>query len=365
VNSQVRSIGAGSSMALDGLRLGAALTVLFAHAQDMWFPAEMHSPDLPGEAAHAAVVVFFVLSGFVIAYTATARHRGLGEFMQARLSRLSSMVIPALILTAAVELALLAQGNPDLISHFVRGAFGPRYVATALYLNEIWFFSAAPPADGALWSLSFEFWYYLIFGLWFCTGRGLRSWLFALAACLLAGPKILLMMPIWLMGVAACLSPPPALKPSVRVFGIALALVVAAVLVETVPPRPYPIGQPPFFFANQFLTDWAVGLALAVALWLLPSTGPGVPAVVVKRLHAVADLTFPIYVFHYPLLVGWRMIFEMRVGDRVQYALGLSSVLAISAILGLLLERQRPRWSRAFARLSGMLGGLFQKGRKT
>jgi peptidoglycan/LPS O-acetylase OafA/YrhL len=365
VNPQARSIGAGSSMALDGLRLGAALTVLFAHAQDMWFPAEMHPPELPGEAAHAAVVVFFVLSGFVIAYTASARHRGLGEFMQARMSRLSSMMIPALILTAAVELAVLAQGNADLVSEFVRGAFGPRYVATALYLNEIWFFSAAPPADGALWSLSFEFWYYLIFGLWFCTGRGVRSWLFALAACLLAGPKILLMMPIWLMGVVACLVPPPPLKPIVRAAGIALALVAAAALVQTMPPRPFPIGQPPFFFANQFLTDWAVGLALAAALWLLPSKGPGVPTVMVKRLHALAELTFPIYVFHFPLLVGWRLVFETHVGDRVEYTVALISVLVISSILGLLLERQRPRWSRAFGRLFALLSAPFQKAKNT
>lgn len=343
---------------LDMLRLGAALTVLFAHAQDMWLPSTTHDATRPGEAAHSAIVVFFVLSGFVIAYTTNVRRRGLGEFMQARWSRLCSMVIPALLLTAVVELAVRAQGDPGLMAEYVRGAFGPRYAVTGLFLNETWFFSAAPPANGALWSLSFEFWYYMIFGLWFCTGRGWRSWLLALAACLVAGPKILLMMPIWLMGCAAYLLPRPAVKPPLQWAGVALALAAAAIVVAWVPPWPYPIGTAPFFFANEFATDTAAGLCVAVALWLLPSGRPAVPGGVVDRFRALADLTFPIYVLHFPLLILWRVLFGLRVEDHGQYVLALGSVLVVAAILGLALERQRPRWSRAFAWLFATVGRL-------
>ncbi|RZL43248.1 MAG: acyltransferase [Variovorax sp.] len=348
---RTRSIGASASLVLDMLRLGAALTVLFAHAQDMWLPSTTHDPLRPGEAAHSAIVVFFVLSGFVIAYTTNTRRRGLGEFLQARWSRLFSMVIPALILTAVVELAVRAQGDPGLMAEYVRGAFGPRYAVTGLFLNETWFFSAAPPANGALWSLSFEFWYYMIFGLWFCTGRGWRSWLLALAACAIAGPKILLMMPIWLMGCAAYLLPRPAVRTPVLWLGVALALGAAALVVARVPPFPYPIGTVPFFFANEFVTDTTAGLCVAVALWLLPSGQPAVHGGLVDRFRVLADLTFPIYVLHFPLLILWRVLFGLRVEDHGQYALALTSVLFVAAILGLALERQRPRWGRAFGRL--------------
>jgi peptidoglycan/LPS O-acetylase OafA/YrhL len=358
VQVRTRSIGGSASLVLDVLRLGAALTVLFAHAQDMWLPSTIHDATRPGEAAHSAIVVFFVLSGFVIAYTTHARHRGLGEFLQARWSRLCSMVVPALVLTAVVELAVRAQGDPGLMAEYVRGAFGPRYAVTALFLNETWFFSAAPPANGALWSLSYEFWYYMIFGLWFCTGRGWRSWLLALAACLVAGPKILLMMPIWLMGCAAFLLPRPALKTSLSWAGVALALGAAAVVVAKVPPWPYPIGTPPFFFANEFVTDTAAGLCVAVALWLLPSGRPAVPGGLVDRFRALADLTFPIYVLHFPLLILWHVCFGLRPEDHGQYVLALTTVLAVAALLGLALERQRPRWRRAFAWLFAMAGRI-------
>ena len=193
---RTRTIDAGLSLVLDTLRLSASIVVLLSHARDMWFPASAHPADQPGDAAHTAVVVFFVLSGFVIAFTASAKHRTLPDYMAARLARLWSMCIPALVLTAVVELIVRFDADPNLLSSYVRGAFGPRYAVTALFLNETWFFSAAPPANGALWSLSFEFWYYLIFGLWFFNGKGWKSWLLALGACVVAGPKILLMMPI-------------------------------------------------------------------------------------------------------------------------------------------------------------------------
>jgi peptidoglycan/LPS O-acetylase OafA/YrhL len=50
--------------------------------------------------SHLAVMVFFVLSGCVIAYTTFQRHPGdVQKYIIARLSRLYSVVIPALILT--------------------------------------------------------------------------------------------------------------------------------------------------------------------------------------------------------------------------------------------------------------------------
>ena len=60
---QTRKLSDSSSMFLDGLRLTAALTVLFLHGRDQWFPGLAHKAHLPGNMAHAAVVVFFVLSG--------------------------------------------------------------------------------------------------------------------------------------------------------------------------------------------------------------------------------------------------------------------------------------------------------------
>jgi peptidoglycan/LPS O-acetylase OafA/YrhL len=149
------------------------------------------------------------------------------------------------------------------------------------------------------------------------------------------------------------------MKPALQWAGVVLALGVAAVVVARLPPWPYPIGTAPFFFANEFVTDTAAGLCVAIALWLLPTGRPAVPGGMVDRFRVLADLTFPIYVLHFPLLILWRVIFGLRVEDHGQYVLALGSVLVVAAMLGLVLERLRPRWSRAFARLFALVGRLF------
>jgi len=133
------------SLVLDSLRIGAAILVLLWHAKDMWFPQQAHDANMPGNLSHTAVVVFFFLSGFVIAFTTSAKRRTLSEYLEARLGRLTSMVIPALLLTAVVELAVRADGNAHLMETYVRGAFGPRYLIAGTFMNELWLFSAARP----------------------------------------------------------------------------------------------------------------------------------------------------------------------------------------------------------------------------
>ena len=347
-----RRIEGSTSLVLDSLRLLAALTVLYRHIEDVWFPATAHVAQLPGDLSHAAVIVFFVLSGFVIAYTTSEKQRGLSSYMQARFSRLCSMVIPALLLTAVVEIVVRVLANPDLIANYVRGTFGPRYVVTALFLNEIWFFSAAPPVNRPLWSLGFEFWYYVIFGLWYCTGRGLKSWALALGACLVAGPKIVLMMPIWLMGCAAYHLPRPQFGRGLSWLCVALALAAAACTVLYLPPFPYALGEKPLFFANQFASDWVAGVFVALALWLLPPPAPAAAVLasprVARNLRVLADLTFPIYVLHHALLVLYLAVFGLKVNDASQFWQAVVVILVVSSLLGLVLEWQRPNWSRFF-----------------
>lgn len=347
-----RTIDGGTSLVLDSLRLGAALVVLLWHAKDIWFPEQLFPADQPGDPSHTAVVIFFVLSGFVIAFTTDARRPTLPEYMQARLARLCSVCIPALLLTAVAELAVRANADSELMASYVRGAFGPRYLITGAFMNEAWTLSAAPPSNAALWSLSFEFWYYVIFGVWFCTGRRWKSWLLAMAACLVAGPKIVLMMPIWLMGCAAYWLPRPRTSRGMAWVGVALAFAIAVWVIEVVRPWPFYIGVAPLYFANQFATDWAAGIFVAAGLWLVPAShlrsALALPSVLVARVRTAADLTFPIYVLHFPLLVLWRVVVGTRVGNSAQYALAVSAVLLFCCALGVLLERQRSRWTQLF-----------------
>lgn len=353
LNIKPRIIIGSSSVFLDTLRIGAALTVLYIHAFDRWFPALAHPQNQPGEPSHAAVIIFFVLSGYVIAHTTISKNRGGVMYAQARLSRLTSIVIPALLITILIAL-IIHQVDPKLLATYSRGHEWVRYIASGLFMNELWFFSAAPPLNGSLWSLSFEFWYYTIFGLWFFRKGGWKSFLLPVAAILIAGPKIVLMMPVWLAGYLAYILPRPSIKTATAWFFVLVGMFAAWLAVAYVPFIPYRIGYKPLYYANQFVTDWIVGIIIAATLWILPTGNElSTEHPFTNVFRKAADLTFPLYVLHFPLLVLWRALFGYQAYNKVQLWEALASVLVTASLLGVLLEMQRPVWTRFFKRLLG------------
>jgi peptidoglycan/LPS O-acetylase OafA/YrhL len=353
--NNARVITGNSSIFLDSLRICAAFTVLYIHAFDRWFPTLAHNESKPGEPSHAAVIIFFVLSGYVIAHTTISNDRGGVQYAQARLARLSSIVIPALLITALIQL-IIAQVNPQMLLQYTRGSSGIRYVLSGLFINEFWFFSAAPPLNGSLWSLSFEFWYYAIFGLWFFRGHGWKSFVFPIAACLFAGPKILLMMPVWLSGYLAYRFPRPVINLVKAWLFVFIFLFIAWLAVTFVPAIPFMIGYKPLYYANQFITDWIIGICVAAALWVLPTINDlSAHANWAKWFRKMADLTFPLYVLHFPLLILWRCLFGYTINDKTQLWEAIISVLTASAIIGLILEKQRFLWVKFFKWLLNFL----------
>ena len=80
------------SLYLDAVRFTAAMLVLFFHANVIYRPGILLT-----SLGHEAVVIFFVLSGFVIAYVADTRETDFRGFMVARGARIFSVAIPAII----------------------------------------------------------------------------------------------------------------------------------------------------------------------------------------------------------------------------------------------------------------------------
>ncbi len=335
-----------NSIILDSLRILAALTVFFFHFFYHWFNKLTVSGKID-RFAHAAVIVFFVLSGYLIAYTTTINNRGGVQYLQARFSRLYSVVLPALIITVICEL-IVGHYNPAMLSSFTRGLSWPRYIMSGLFLNEIWFFSAAPPMNAPLWSLSFECWYYIIFGLFFFRKTGLLSYVLPIAACLIAGPKILIMMPIWLIGYFAYRFPPISISKPVSWIAFIICFALTAFIIIYVNPLPFKLGSKPLYFAGQFFTDWMVGICIGFALWVMPKDNNAKQSNIIGFFRIAGDLTFPLYVLHNPLLILWDAIFVNRIHNIFQLWQPILTVLAISIIIGFFLEKQRYLWVRFF-----------------
>lgn len=297
--------------------------------------------------AHAAVVVFFVLSGYLIAYTITCNNRGPKQYASARLSRLYSIVAPALVITAIIQV-FVTHYDPQLAAYYVRGNSWIRYLLCLFFVNESGSLSAAPPVNGPLWSLSYEFWYYVIFGIWFYKSNNWKSYLILIIACCIAGPKIMLLMPIWLMGFLAYRIQMPNFFPSRSWLIVFLLFIIAGYTALYLPSLPYKLGVKPFFLANQFIKDWIVGIFFAAALWFLPLEETNKNTPFSKIWRDIANLSFPLYVLHYPLMILWRALAGSHPNNTQQMWVAIIVVIISAAALGSVLEKYRGFWVRLF-----------------
>ncbi len=245
-----------------------------------------------------AVMCFFILSGFFVGGSV------LNSFSQnrwswirygiQRLTRLWTVLIPALIFTLALD--LIGKRIGDHASYAgARDSFD-------CFLGNLFFLQTVACADygsnGALWSLANEFWYYLLFPLSyfsiFTRGRAGRR-IFCAAAVALALvflPKRLTALGlIWLMGVAAswCVS-----KPSLfRVAG-SFPFFIGSVLLFSLT-LAYAGRESPN------LNDGLIGLSSACLLPFLASRE--VPFQWYKKISKIlSKMSYTLYAFHLPIV---------------------------------------------------------------
>lgn len=187
------------SVYLDLCRFLAAVTVVLAHLIHFDVAKGDWANWLPHN-GHDAVILFFVLSGFVIYYTTQRRHTDLADYTIARATRIYSVALPILLLTVAVDLIGL-QFHPEnytgLYQYQKLHIYVPFHLA---FLGEIWTISEQPFTVPPYWSLGYEVWYYALFAAFFFY-RDLRRVVVFGLLLLFVGYKLWLLFPIWLAGV--------------------------------------------------------------------------------------------------------------------------------------------------------------------
>jgi peptidoglycan/LPS O-acetylase OafA/YrhL len=225
---------------MDMARWIAAAMVLLAHLRA---PLLMSFPRLPPEARTVwvrawffvtgfhgeAVIIFFVLSGFLVGGLAAARAQE-GRFDPAsyavdRFSRLFIAFIPAVFLTLALDrlgsslfgTTGIYDGTNPMIIEKVNGKVFVDYLGLPVLLGNLamlqGYFVESLGSNEPLWTLSTEFWFYFVFGalLTAVLVRGARRWLLALAAIaatVALGGQFVMWFGIWVLGfIAACIRP--------------------------------------------------------------------------------------------------------------------------------------------------------------
>lgn len=343
----------------DFLRFFAALAVLLGHMEQdglymSWLPLSRFS--------HEAVIVFFVMSGFIIYSTTVKAGRNAVDYFIARASRIYSVALPAVIFSiicawvfiqdiGATGIYPASYTSPSVIDTF----------SSLLFLNQSWLNTATLTMNDPFWSLCYEVWYYMIFGLWLFV-PGFYRWPAAILAALIAGPAILALFPIWLAG--AWLAANHERLNFSWSAGLAALLFLTSILVIIAIDvlaidhaiKDFLHQHVPGFWrlerSQRLVTDFVIAFFLLlniVAFSYMPKKFRAFFSHFRSLFGYLAGFSFTLYLFHYPMtqLLGFHYPNTER--SLLYSILALSGLLLACLTISYVTERQLKRW-RQFLR---------------
>ncbi len=304
----------------------------------------------------AAVDVFFVVSGFVIAQAAMGR--GARDYATARVARLASVVLPCLAVGWVLDLAGPWLG-PEVYAaapRFEGPVGGWQLLSSLLFLDHVWFRAVQPGSNLPFWSLCFEAWYYLAFGLALFLKRP-WNWLGGAVALLAAGPKIALLAPLWALGMACrhvCAAGGLPRAAGWLLLGAPLVLALWAPAERSCFPFMSFTGEAGCLDGLGY--DYVVGVLFAAQILgvhaLAPVLGPWLRPIA-RPVAWLAGASFTFYLLHYPLLHALAAASPWDAGHWGTRALVFLVPPLAALALAAVTERRRAAWRRAVGVLIG------------
>ncbi|MGJ9417480.1 acyltransferase family protein [Massilia sp. CMS3.1] len=356
------SLSRSFSLYLDCCRFLAAVLVVVSHFLSYGaIAASSHHWWL--DLGRESVIVFFVLSGFVIAYTTARKNTGLRDYCVARCTRIYSVALPVVLLGFAAAAVLVLTGHATL-QHFYQLAKPWLYLPLhLLFMGELWTISEPPPLLAPYWSLGFEVWYYVLFGAAFYL-RGPKRVLTVGSLLLFVGPKLWLLLPVWLAGVASyhwqkshTIARPLAFAGWV----VSLALLAAFkasdldTTLRALAQAGWPFPGLPLKSADRFLADYVV--CILVVLNFLCAQGAGFGALLrfERALRWLASYTFTLYLVHALVMRVWLTVYPHRQSNVADVAALVALIGAATWLIGQVTEHRKHWFEAVFVRLAARL----------
>ncbi len=164
------------SVVLNITRYMSALAVCFGHAISIWGVQERIMPSAAPYMQNLAVIIFFIVSGFLIAHVLTSSSReqnySLKHYLVDRFVRIYSAYLPALFFIALIEYIYVLLGGKGAYTGV--GIFIGNVFMLQNYLGPFKDLLAVPSygSAGQLWTLSIEFYIYIFVGSLFFLING-------------------------------------------------------------------------------------------------------------------------------------------------------------------------------------------------
>ena len=309
------------SSVLDFWRWAAAWIVVAYHLRQLLLPpvidySGMRVMLLPfvtiSEFGHQAVMLFFVISGFLVGGLtlkgAGKRGFSLTDYGIKRFSRIYVVLIPALLLTAAADVIGIRFWNQSGIYTGLQGSeIGSMMWSAVDRLNLQTFLAnlfmlqrvTAPSfgSNGPLWSLSYEWWYYMLFAavaaFWFDKRLGVR------AVCVASTVGMIAFLPLPILAWGAFWAAGVGVYEYLRrdwwrpPLWLGIAFFVASMMAN------YLSGKIQFP-GDSYIRDAMVAGGFAV---LLISSQGERPMPFARLSHHLAEFSFSLYLIHFPLVI--------------------------------------------------------------
>jgi peptidoglycan/LPS O-acetylase OafA/YrhL len=353
-----RELSPSVSAHLDFIRSVAAWAVMWGHLRAFFF-VDFQDLSHPGTFlkafyfitgfGHEAVIVFFVLSGFLISSSILkaqlAGKWSWAEYATARATRLYVVLIPGLLFGTLWDITgLHFFSNSGLYSNPLTSFGGlvvrseltlKNFVGNLLFLQTI--ACHAYGSNGPLWSIANEFWYYVLFPLGLFATVAWQRKRFGTAASM----TLLALLIIWMLGTTKLIG-----------FGIWLAGFVVVLIWSRMQPLlpgwrfAYPFASGAALAASLYLartmritppvSEVAIGAAFSAFLFGVLQLDFRLPpsAAYLRGARLFAGFSYSLYVLHFPFLLflrAWLAPRERWQPDAAHLICGL--VIGFTALL--------------------------------
>lgn len=347
-----------TSLYLDIFRPLAALAVVISHVSEPGIASGNWS-SLSGIGVQA-VDAFFVLSGFVIAHVASTSEKDLRSYATSRCARIYSVAIPAIVVGFLIDMIgrhfLQAPVFFDLYQGY---SIGP-LMRSIFFINEQWNVHRFPGSNSPYWSLGFEAWYYLLFGVAFYV-KGPIKWVGLIALAVFIGPKVLIMMPCWLLGVAAYHVQKRFMIPTLAGWAMFILPIGAVVAYQYMPKSPLQPFMPLTLDSERlWSTAQDFGLSLLFAFNIVGSTvvAPFFARVLdrySKPIKSIAATTFSIYLMHMPAMKLVASLSPVAETSTFRLPFVIATTIAFCVVFSFVFEKQKSKWRRLFEYLADII----------
>jgi peptidoglycan/LPS O-acetylase OafA/YrhL len=322
---------------LAGLRFFLALVVVSDHLIDMFPGTGGIWKGLYKLGGFSAVIGFFLVSGYSIAHSITQNQIG---FYKRRFLRIYPLYVCA-ILFSLFSAHLAGFKIYELKHDFAFPSLNT--IAGNLFLTQGFLVRYIAP-DPALWTLSIEWFYYLLAPIFLRLSHKALIALICFSStlfmffpycveyiipdksyhysCFLYGLASVLLMWAWLLGFFYFFN-------KNRVFAKILVITLGCVLLEQ----------------NQVVgSRWAISTYILSSLTLIYSSNIQIPKIFLGALNSLGELSYPLYLFHVPSFILVYSMFGVKEPTLlVAFALTVSMIFYYSVDVFFRRKRDRKR----------------------